>query len=112
MKILRERIGDAEILRLQGALDARTVHALRMELMIVLEHPPRLLVFDLAELAEIDSAGIGVLISALRRVRSAGGDVRILHLVGVVRRLFALLHLDRTMTICDTLESALAPQHS
>jgi anti-anti-sigma factor len=112
VKILRERIGDAEILRLQGALDARTVAALRLELMIALEHPPRILVFDLAELVEIDSAGIGAFVSALRRMRSSGGDVRILHLVGAVRRLFALLHLDRTMTVCDSLEEALAPQPS
>ncbi|MFQ5599000.1 MAG: STAS domain-containing protein [Candidatus Krumholzibacteriia bacterium] len=108
----RESYGKSEVMKLEGALNAQTVGGLRSELEKIFEDPPQVLVFDLENVQDIDSSGVGALISALKRMRTEGGDVRVLHLQGIVQKLFQLLHLDRAMTICDDLESAVAPLHT
>jgi anti-anti-sigma factor len=109
VKITLERHGNADVVRLVGPLNAENVGRVRMELEPVLLRAPALVVFDLLHVPDMDSSGIGTLIWALKRVRTQGGDVRVLHLRGMVRRLFELLHLERTMTVCEEFDAAIAP---
>jgi anti-sigma B factor antagonist len=57
------------------------------------------LIVDFADVRMIDSAGIGVLLSAQRRIHAAGGDLVVTNPSDHVRRVFALTGVDRELTI-------------
>jgi anti-anti-sigma factor len=57
------------------------------------------LIVDFADVRMIDSAGIGVLLSAQRRIHAVGGDLVVTNPSDHVRRVFALTGVDRELTI-------------
>ena len=57
------------------------------------------LVLDFAGVRLVDSAGIGVLLSAQRRVAVAGGEIVVKNASGHVRRVFALTGVDRSLSV-------------
>jgi anti-anti-sigma factor len=57
------------------------------------------LVVDFADVRMIDSAGIGVLLSANRRVSAAGGELVVTNTSPHVRKVFALTGVDRALTL-------------
>lgn len=63
---------------LSGRLDAFEAPALRKICDEFIEQGVIHLVFDLTAVSMIDSAGLAVLVSALKRTRQAGGDVRLI----------------------------------
>ena len=61
--------------RLLGELDLGTAPQLRDELARLTAGGARLVTVDMSELAFIDSTGLSVLITALKRLRQQGGDM-------------------------------------
>jgi len=59
----------------------------------------RKLVLDFAGVQLVDSAGIGVLLSAERRVRSAGGELVVANVSDHVRDVFELTGVARSLTL-------------
>ena len=57
------------------------------------------LIFDFSGVRMIDSAGIGILLSAQRRVHAVGGDLGVTNPSDHVRKVFALTGVDRELTI-------------
>ena len=96
------------VVRLRDALDAAAVPALRERLIGLLRPGMRLLVLDLSRVSSCDSAGLAVLIGAQRRARLLGIVLRLAAPSPQVARLLRLTGLDRTLTICPDLSSALA----
>ena len=71
--------------------------------------PPRV-VLDLGSVHFIDSSGLGIVLGVLRRVRLAGGDLRVVAAEAQVTDLFALLALDTILDIHPTVRSAVDPE--
>lgn len=69
--------GDAQTceIRLLGELDMSTAPQFRDELLRLAEAGSPQITVDLTELAFIDSTGLSVLITGLKRVRQQGGDM-------------------------------------
>lgn len=67
---------------------------------------PRRLVIDLTGVDFLDSSGLGVLIGAHRRVRAAGGELRLVANDQRIRDLFRETDLDRVFTVCPTVDDA------
>ena len=67
-----------------------------------------LLVVDLGAVRFVDSSGLGVLMSALKRARSLGGEMVACNIVKPVKQLFNLVRLDRVMTEYPDRSSAVA----
>lgn len=61
--------------RLLGELDMATASLLRDELVRLTSEGATLVTVDMADLAFIDSTGLSVLITALKRLRQQGGDM-------------------------------------
>ncbi len=61
--------------RLLGELDMATAGRLREELGRLATNGARLVTVDMSDLAFIDSTGLSVLISAVKRLRQQGGDM-------------------------------------
>jgi anti-sigma B factor antagonist len=62
-------------IHLRGELDMATASLLRDELVRLTTEGVTLVTLDLANLSFIDSTGLSVLITALKRIRQQGGDI-------------------------------------
>jgi len=65
----------APTVTVRGEVDFYTVDELRACLEAAVASAPEQIVIDLSELDYIDSAGLGVLVSTLRRLRQMGADL-------------------------------------
>ncbi len=93
--------GGTCVAQLIGELDVSTSELLRSELQSVVENGCRSLTVDMAELALIDSTGLGVLVGILKRVLRQGGEMRMRAPRSSARKVFAITGLDRVFTIVD-----------
>ena len=86
---------EGAVVRVEGMLDAVTVADLRpLVEALVAERVPAVTV-DLSALRRIDSSGVGVLVSLVRRCRAFGGSVRVEGLKDQPLAVFRVLRLDR-----------------
>lgn len=105
MELTRRQIGSvlvlsfAEPLNLEGEVSARFKEKIRS----TIADGNRLIVIDLGLVEFIDSSGLGALISALKVLRAAGGD---LHLANVSEPVQAVLEITRLLRVFETHESA------
>jgi anti-anti-sigma factor len=97
---------------LEGDLDIATTPALRRRLFSVLGPGVRLLIIDLSGVSFCGVAGLAVLIGAQRRARGRGIIVRLAAPRPQMARLLRVTGLDRSVTICATLDDALPAQGS
>jgi anti-sigma B factor antagonist len=95
------------VVRLRDALDVATAPALRERLIGLLRPGMRLLVLDMSRVPSCDSSGLAVLIGAQRRARLLGIVLRLAAPSPAVAKLLRLTGLDRSLTICPDLSSAL-----
>nr|WP_191910149.1 STAS domain-containing protein [Microbispora cellulosiformans] len=95
------------VVTLSGELDVLTVSRLREQVAPLLARPGTRILFDLARLRFIDSAGIRVLIDACVRTPPEGGDGAVCGLSGHMRHLFGMLGLTERFTTYPTLADAL-----
>ena len=95
------------LLRAKGDLDAYTAPGLRTQLHEATGEAD-LVVVDLAEVTFIDSAGLGALVGAHRRMREEGGRLRIVRPPALVARAFELTGLDDVLELHDDRDQALA----
>ena len=64
---------------------------------------------DLAKATFIDSAGLAVLVSALKRSRLTGGDVKLVWpSTENSRRILRLTHFDKVFDIAEDIDAAMA----
>jgi anti-sigma B factor antagonist len=95
------------IFTLIGSLDIGTVSAMKADLDSLLSTGQHKVLFDLYDLEQVDSSGIGAIIALFKRVRSNNGDMKISRLMGQPKEIFSLLRLDRVFEIHDSLDEAL-----
>ena len=102
-----------QVIAVVGELDLAAAPRVRQAVVRALGSPALAatshVVLDLGAVDFIDSSGLGVVIGAKRRVRSAGGELRVVVAEPQVRRVFALTDLDRILPLFDTIDAALAP---
>lgn len=96
------------IVRLRGPLDVAAAPALRERLIGMLHPGTSLLVLDLSRVPSGDPAGLAVLIGMQRRAKLHGIVMRLAAPSLPVANLLRLTGLDRNLTICPDLRSALA----
>lgn len=103
----KEERDGVRIFILTGSLDISTVSTMKAELDSLFSSGQHRVLFDLYELEQIDSSGIGAIIALFKRVKSNKGEVKISRLVGQPKEIFSLLRLDRVFEIYDDFEKAL-----
>ncbi len=88
-------------------IDAMSAPELRQQLQTWLDKGVTYFVIDLATVPFLDSAGMAVLVSILKRARLAGGDVKLVwpRLEGA-RRILNLTKFDRVFAMADSAEAA------
>lgn len=107
MNVIVDKIGGAPLLEAQGEIDHGSCAPLQMALDAALESGNVIVFIDLREVTYIDSGGLSVLLSGVRRLRDKGW----LGVIGPnrnVRRLLEIVGLlvDSSFRLFDTPASA------
>jgi anti-sigma B factor antagonist len=106
MEPIVEKVGDVTIVEVPAEqLDATNSEDFRQQMAPVLEGC-RKLALDLARVRFVDSRGCGAILSCLKRVSEAGGDLKLCHVSPFVRNVFELIRLHRICQIVETREEA------
>lgn len=96
------------VVRTAGEVDVATAPALRDRLTELVEGGAVNVVVDLEDVSFIDSTGLGVLVGAVRRARSAGGDVRIVCTNHRIQKVFEATGLHEVFTIGGTVDDVVS----
>lgn len=92
--------------KLTGEVDAYTVGQFRDSLSAL--ESVRWLIIDLSDVPFMDSAGLGALIGAIRRVREGEGDVAVVSNTAGLNKLLHTTGFDRIVPVTESLDDALA----
>lgn len=88
-------------------IDAMSAPDLRKQLQTYLDEGVSHFVIDLATVPFLDSAGMAVLVSVLKRARMAGGDVKLVWpQLEAARRILHLTKFDRVFSMAEGAEQA------
>ena len=98
--------GRWEVLTVTGEIDMATAPRFRQRLLGVISAGVQNVVIDLSGVDFIDSTGLGVLMGAAKRVRSTGGDIRLVMSGSRLAELIELTRLDRVLDVFDSISAA------
>ena len=106
MTVAVEDLEGWALVRVQGDVDVATAPRLREQLITIISDGQPRVVLDLDGVDFLDSTGLGVIVSALKRTKTHGGDLRVVCTRPAVRRVFALTGLDLAMPLADSAAEA------
>ncbi|MCK4283355.1 MAG: STAS domain-containing protein [Candidatus Brocadiae bacterium] len=96
------RQDDITIVDIAGRFDAQSAPQIKSELHKLIEDGDTKLVLNLEKMDFIDSAGLGVLVSCLRKAAAHGGDLRLAEVPEFCRSIFELTRLTRVFDVNET----------
>jgi anti-sigma B factor antagonist len=106
VELTLEHSGDVTVVGLNvEQLDASNADDFRQQMVPVLAGS-RKLVLDLGRVQFADSRGCGAILSCLKHVAAAGGDLKLCRVTRPVRTVFELIRLHRLCEIVGTPEEA------
>ena len=100
--------GDSLVIDVEGQLVVTNRQEFKQVVLDEVERGARSFVVDFTRTAYIDSSGLGALVSLGKRIREAGGDLRLSGLNEDLRTLFELTRLDALFPLFATRADALA----
>jgi anti-sigma B factor antagonist len=106
LDIKSDRNGDVCAVTLDGEIDVYTAPRLKEELVSVVESGCPNVIVDMEKVGFIDSSGLGVLVSALRRARERDGVVRIVCTRDNILKIFRITGLDKVFPIFSDMDEA------
>lgn len=108
LSIATRTVGAVDIVSIGGEVDINTASQLSVSLLSLIAAGHTRLVLDLSDVSFIDSAGLGVLISAQRRLRALDGSLDVVTARPLVQKMFHITALDRVFGVHSTVDEALA----
>lgn len=106
LDITTERTGDGCVIAVAGEVDVYTSPGLKREIGSVLDDGCTEVIVDLERIGFIDSSGLGVLVSALRKVKEHGGTMRLVCTRESILKIFRITGLDKVFPLFATVEEA------
>lgn len=106
MKLDVSKKGGITIIKCEGSLDADNIASFKKVAYEILDRGVVRFVLDASKVDFVDSMGLGVLISLLRRVKQKNGDIKIASLTPDVKTIFEITKLYRLFDVCDSSKEA------
>src|SRR5690242_20509571 len=106
LNIHSDKVGPARVFELEGALDSTTSDKLDARVQTALDAGESFLIFDLARLSYVSSAGLRVFMLARHRLQDRG-KVRFSGLNQDVHRVFDVVGVSPRVEIYETVTAAL-----
>ena len=106
MKLTCSKLQPATVIKLEERLDAQSCLEFEKTCLRLIEEGEKLLVVDLGLLQYISSAGLRSFLVIAKRLREAGGSLRICCLAGMVRQVFEAAGLASAFPVFDTIDAA------
>ncbi len=107
MNIIKEKINNFQVLKIEGRLDTSNFTEFEKEISQLFESGEKNLVFECSGLNYISSSGLRVFLTAQKKTISAGGILHLCCLQPVIREIFDISGFSTIFRIFDTLEQAL-----
>ncbi len=85
--------------KIQGEIDVSNISGFKEALYNGIESKTPNILMDCEDLKYIDSTGLGVLVSALKKARALGGFIKIIHLKPYLQKIFTITALDKIFDI-------------
>src|SRR5258708_4692330 len=101
-------VADHRVLEVTGEIDVYTAPQLRARLIAMGEDGARRVGVELGGVVFLDSAGLGVLVGALKRLRGVNGDMALVCSQERLLKIFRITGLDRVFTIRESVDAATA----
>ena len=98
--------GGTPVLEVRGEVDVSTAPELRERLLALAEQGRTVAVVDLSDVSFVDSTALGVLVSGVKRLRSAGGDLRLVVTQPRISKVFEITGLTDVFHIYATADEA------
>jgi len=106
MTLSIENIRNISVVTVPGTtLDASSAKDFKAAIQPVLL-PEAKVILDLSQLKFVDSSGLGAMLSSLRQLNGAGGDLKLCGMNKSIRSLFELVRMHRVFEIFNTREEA------
>ena len=99
--------GERHVLAVRGEIDLFTAPELKQVLAQSIEAGRVRIIVDLSDTTFLDSTALGVLIGAVKRLRSRDGALAIVNIDENISKTFEITGLDQIFTIVPTREEAL-----
>ncbi len=96
------------VVKVEGQMVVGNRQELKDLVFAALDKGERRILIDFSQTGYIDSSGLGALVSISKRVREAGGELRLSGLNEDLRSLFELTKLDTLFAIAETPQQALS----
>ena len=100
--------GDRHVVAVRGEIDLFTAPELKQKLTDAIEADKTRIVVDLTETTFLDSTALGVLIGAVKRLRSRDGALVIVNVDQNIAKTFEITGLNQIFTIVDQREQGIA----
>lgn len=107
MNLSTTKRGDVTLIQVDGQITVGNRQEVKAMVQAVLDAGARKLVLDCRSTSYIDSSGLGALVTISKRVREAGGQIRLAALNDDLRALFELTKLDTLFAIFPGTDEAL-----
>ncbi|MGQ0764172.1 MAG: STAS domain-containing protein [Gemmatimonadota bacterium] len=107
MSFAIKKQGDVCVVSVEGQLIVGNRQELKQRVLDELERGERRFLVDFSQTGYIDSSGLGVLVSLSKKIRDAGGELRLACLNEDLKTLFELTKLDTLFQIAPSREVAL-----
>lgn len=106
---INERVTDGvTVITLEGDFDAAAAPSVEGRLQALVKEGQHRLVVDLSGVAYIASAGLRVLLAALKAARNSGGDLRLVGLQPAVKEVFDMAGFTPLFKVYADVEAATA----
>jgi anti-sigma B factor antagonist len=99
---------DRHVVAVRGEIDLFTAPELKQKLTDAIEAGKSRIVVDLSDTSFLDSTALGVLIGAVKRLRSREGALVIVNVDQNIAKTFEITGLDQIFTILSTRDDAIA----
>ena len=108
LRIEVRRQGDWSVVEVGGEIDVATAPRLREQLIALVNDERYQIVVDMAGVDFIDSTGLGVLISGLKRVKTRGGTFALSCTEPRILKVFEITGLLAVFPVHDTVDDAIS----